>query len=100
MLNALRGPVFIERLRTFAGAGYLTLTLALPAGAAGWAAAYGMDALFGWESGKPVWILPLWCVWFFWYFVHHAKGEPSLKGAAEAPHRMNPKKPRNLRRVA
>ncbi len=51
--------------KKFVVAARMTLSLALPTGLMGWAAASLMDSGIGLHSSRPMWFLPLWCLWFF-----------------------------------
>lgn len=87
-----------NRPGAFMAAGYLTLFFALPSGAAGWAAAWGIDAWFGLGSSRPIWFLPLWCGGVFLLSVLNSRR--IARGGASRPERERPEAEDSFRRAA
>lgn len=61
----------------------LTLITALPTGLMGWAAASALDSAISMNSSRPLWFLPVWCLWFFGMAYTHIAGEAGEGSASE-----------------
>jgi hypothetical protein len=70
------------RFRIIAASAALTCRLALPAGLLGWAATWGVMSLAGIESNRPLWFLPILCLWFFCISLKHFAGQEKFRTAA------------------